>query len=272
MLPIEGNPSVQSEVVPAAISVFGEEGPVALAIVGAFGLVGLFLCYVGVTNLRRAYSIWTNEPIDAGSLHLESGVVEVQGEVEPIDDVGTLASEYTGTECVAYSYRRKEKRRTHSSTDDSGSNTEWKTVESGEQHCPFYVTDGTGAVAVDPVEATLSLDSERVGTSSIRTRKYEGLLKPGDTVHVFGQKLDASDGGAPADERSYVGAGDRAPAFTVSDTTEGWTVLRFTAKGLGLLVFGVLVVAFLSVGVLGPTDPLGSITDLIPTAGVLAIS
>lgn len=209
-----------------------------IGVVGLAAIVfGLWLVYSGAKNLKRAYAIWSNDPVDAGSLHVEEGVVEAEGTAEPIDEVAS--AEYTGTDCLAYTY---EKERTKERADlDEGTETEWHTVDSGSGSVPFYVSDDTGQAAVDPEGATFSLKPTRVD-SGAKTRKYEALLEPGDNVHVFGQKQQAAtEGGTLADERAFIGNGSGDSTFTVSGGTENRTIARFFAKGAGQFLFGVLV-------------------------------
>lgn len=116
--------------------------------------------------------------------------------------------------------------------------------------------DETGSVAVDPEGATISLDEERVATGA-RERKYEGRLEPSDFVHVYGQKRDAADGDAPDGESVYIGDGEETDAFTVSDTTEFWTVSRYVAKGVGMVVGGILGFALGTVGSLYLLEQVG---------------
>jgi hypothetical protein len=220
-----------------SIGPFSQDQLLLAAVVLVVIAVGFWLIYTGLKNLNRGYAIWSHDQIDAGSLHTEDGVVEVQGTAEPIDEVAS--AKYTGTDCLAYTYKKERKRRRQD--EDGNTQTEWDTVESGSYSIPLYASDDTGKAAVDPTEATLSLDSTRV-SGGHRTRKYEGRLEPGDTVHVFGQKQQAATkGGLLADERAFIGDGSGDSTFTVSDTTETRTVLRFLAKGAGLLLFGLLV-------------------------------
>lgn len=241
---------------PLAIGPFSDEmlaGAVITVAAGAFGLVTL---YRGVTSLRRGYRIASHDQVDAGSVHLEDGVVEVQGEAEPVD--GTIESAYTGTECLAYTYEKKRKERDHSGDD---SNTRWRTVDSGEGKTPFYVRDGSGRVAVDPADAAVSLDTDRV-SSGVRIRKYEGRLEPGETVHVYGEKIEpVSADEAPGGERLYIGDGGEDTSFTVSDTTETRTVLRYVATGVGTVIVSVLILALATVPTLVYTDRLSPIVE-----------
>lgn len=221
--------------------VSGEQALFGLLVAG-LGLVGLWLLYRGLSNLRSGFVIWSNDPIDAAAVRHESGVVEVQGSVKAIDGQ-TLSSKYTNTDCVAYDYTHKEKQHSHD-PDDHGSDTEWRTVDSGSNSRPFYVTDGSGQVAVDPEGAKISLDSESVASGG-GTRKSEGRLEPRDQVHVYGQKREDQEA-APGEESVYIGDGEETGRFTVSDTTEGRTVLRYVVKGAGMVV-----VALIFLGITG---------------------
>lgn len=225
--------------------------------------------------LVMAGRIWSNEPIPAGELHLEDGVVEVQGTAEPVvvEDVATddpvevtVPGRYSGIDSLAYTWEKKRKKRDIGSDDDNSDS--WSTVVEGEEAVPFYVADDTGRVAVDPEAATLSLKPElenKRRTGRYRVREYEGRLRPGDTVHVYGHKQHAAeaderlgeghvyahdgleDGNVHLDvplddETAYVGAGDGT--FKISDMTELRTVARSTARGLAYLAFGVFAVGF----------------------------
>lgn len=248
-------------------------GVFVAAMVGAGG----WSLYTGAMALVMAGRIWSNEPIPAGDLHLEDGVAEVQGTAEPvvIEESATdepvevtVPGRYSGVDCLAYTWEKKRKRRNVGNDDETDS---WSTVAEGEEAVPFYVADGTGRVAVDPEEATLSLEPElerKRRTGSYRVRKYEGRLEPGDTVHVYGHKRQATeaderigeghvyahdgleDGNVHLDdplddERAYVGAGDGT--FKISDTTELRTVARSTARGVAYLAFGVFAIGFVAV-------------------------
>ena len=130
---------------------------------------------------------------------------------------------------------------------------------------PFYVTDETGSVAVDPDGATVSLDTEKIsGGSEIdigpvdasTSKRYEGLLAPGDQVHVFGQKRDAQ-GDGPDGERFYIGDGGETDTFSVSDTTETRTIVRYIGGGLMSLILGLAALVaggFLALVLLGQVE------------------
>jgi hypothetical protein len=224
-------------------------------------VVGAYFLYRGFGNLQTGWTIWQNDPVDAGAVAGEDGVVEVQGEVEQLE-AELLTTKYSETPVVAYEYRREEKQRRPG--DDREDEKEWRTVERGTESQPFYVTDETGSVAIDPDGATVSLDAAQLsggvsadigGIEASTSKEFEGRLGPGDQVHVYGQKRDAQGDGLGG-ERFYIG--DGADTFTVSDSTEFRTSLRFLGKGLlfvllGLGAFG--VGAIVSLVVLGQLDP-----------------
>jgi hypothetical protein len=231
--------------------------PVVGAATLALVVVGPYLTYHALGTLQRGWTIWQNDPIDAGDVEYEDGVVEVQGEVEQLEDE-LLTTEYTDTEAVVHEYKLQE----HEENRSNEAGPEWQTVDSGTEAQPFYVTDETGRVAVDPDRATVSLDMNKVsGGSEIdigsvdtsTSKRHEGLLAPGDHVHVFGQKRDAR-GDGPDSARFYIGDGGETDTFSVSDTTETRTIVRYIGGGLLSLIFGLAALAvggFLSLVLLG---------------------
>lgn len=233
-------------------------------VLGAAGLalvvIGGYIVNNAVGDLRSGWTIWQNDPIDAGDVEYEDGAVEVQGEVEQIEDQ-LLTTEYTDTPAVAHEYKLQ----VHEENRTNEGGPEWETVDSGTEAQPFYVTDETGTVAVDPDGANVSLDMEKVsGGSEIdigsvdasTSKRHEGLLAPGDHVHVFGQKRTAQ-GDGPGDERVYIGDGGETETFSVSDTTETRTVVRYLGGGLTRLILGVAALAlggFLVLVLLGQVE------------------
>ncbi len=220
----------------------------------AFGGVGGYLLYKGVSSLVRGGRVITGDPIDAGDFHLAEGNVELEGTARPRDE--TLSARYTGTDVIGYTYQRKERKRTHDP--DGGTQTKWKTVAEGGEAVPFDVEDDTGRATVDPENADLTFDLENVGGGA-GTRKYEGRLEPGATVYVNGEKRDITEREGPlADVRAAVGGGED---LVVSDTTEGWTAARYTARGVLQSLIGLVfasVAAFVVASAFGvplPIDP-----------------
>ncbi|MUV89760.1 hypothetical protein GJ629_07510 [Halapricum sp. CBA1109] len=132
-------------------------GVAALALVA----IGVYLAYEALGNLQKGWTIRQSDPVGAGEVEYEDGIVEVQGTVEQLEDE-LLTTKYTDTPAVAYDYRVKE----HEENRPGDSGAEWQTVDSGTETQPFYVTDETGSVAVDPDGATISLDTEQVSGGS----------------------------------------------------------------------------------------------------------
>jgi len=214
----------------------------------AFGGVGCYMCYRGVTSLARGGRVISGDPIEAGDFHLAEGNVELEGTARPLGE--TVSAPYTDTDVLAYSYERKERRRDHDP--DGGTQTRWETVEQGGDAVPFEVVDDTGGVAVDPEGADLTFDTERTGDGGVGTRTYEGRLEPESTVYVNGTKGEVTEREGPlADERAAVGGGED---LVVSDTSEGWTAARYLGRGVGELLFGLVfaaVGAFVGASMLG---------------------
>lgn len=199
--------------------------------VAAFAGAGVVAVWWGAVNLRDGYEIWTHDPVDAAAVRHESGVVEVSGTAKPLH--GTVTAPYSNESCLAYEYRMEE-RQTDFDDDDT---TDWRTVESGEDSVPFLVEDDTGRVPVDPVGADISMNDTDYSSSS-RTRRIEGRVDVGETVHVFGHRHTDGDG-VLADEPVHVGDGDEVN-YRIADTSGGRAVLRLLAKGVGAVAFGVV--------------------------------
>lgn len=219
-------------------------GWVVFVIVGLAVLLGPYVLYVGVVKLRQAHRIFANDPVGAGEVGREEGIAEVEGTAGVLD--GTLSGKYSGRPAVAQSWRRE--RKESETTSDGETETSYETVSQGSDAAPFLVEDETGAVAVDPSGADLSIETSEVdphggglvsfGRDDPTYREYEGRIEPGDDVHVYGQVR--TDGDGPGDDRHYVGDGSEVEQFVVSDASELRTVLRYAGVGLLLVVVAVL--------------------------------
>jgi len=213
-------------------------GWVVLVLMGLAVLVGPWILLLGVRRLRKGYTIYANDPVDAGGAHLERGVVEVEGSARSLE--GTLTGTYSGEPAVAQTWRRERKQ--EETDDDGNTNESWRTVSRGSDSVPFLVEDQTGSVAVDPSGANLSIgtsevtrdDTIRFGNRDRTYREYEGRIEPGDTVHVYGQLREDDD--APGDEQRYIGGGSEVSEFVVSDGSELRTVLRYAGLGAALVL------------------------------------
>lgn len=213
---------------------------------------------IGVGSLVSAVRIGISDPITTTEVRTADGAVEVTGTAEPVviggenstdDGRVTLTAPTSRNTCLAYTWEKQERDR--STTGDN--RTTWQTTGEDEDAVPFYVADDSGRVAVDPTDATLSLDRSRERDQST-SREYEGRLHPGDDVHVYGQKrevagaddrfaadqmyvTDRSDDEAVSigdhlDVSVFIGAPPEDGTFKISDTGELRTTLRSVAKGV----------------------------------------
>ncbi len=205
---------------------------VTVVFLSIFVLVGVAVGAKGALNVYRGYRIWSNEPIPVNEVRLSDGVVEVEGEVKTVEG-NTFDAKYSGDEVVAHDWKKERRKR-----NSRRSGSSWKTRDSGEDGVPFRVFDGTGDVVVDPEGASLSLNKSTVSRSG-RTRKREGTLKPGDEVHVYGQKKNVVERRDDiGDANIYVGDGDAVPEFRITDGTEFSAVARLMVVGFFYVVFG----------------------------------
>lgn len=202
-----------------------------LAGVALLAAVGVLALWWGTRTVTDGYEIWSHEPITAAAVASASGVVEVTGEAEPLDD--TITAPYTETECLAHEYKTEVKEHDDVGHDEDDTGPEWRTVDQGSDEVPFVVADDSGEVAVDPAGAALSMETESLSTSGQR-RRTEERLDVGETVHVYGHRHDDGLG----DDDVYIGDGDGAN-FRIADTSAGRAVVRLFAKGVAAVVLGV---------------------------------
>lgn len=196
-----------------------------------FGGGGLVAIWWGAVNVRDGFEIWSHDPIDAAAVRHESGVVEVSGTADPLHD--TVTAPYSDEECLAYEYKRKERR--DDIGDDDDNTSEWRTIDSGDDSVPFLVEDDSGRVPVDPDGADISME-KRDYSSSMRTKQQESRLDPGETVHVFGHKHTDGDG-VLSDQPVHIGDGEQVN-YRIADTSGSRAVVRLFAKGVGAVAFG----------------------------------
>ena len=126
---------------------------VPLVLVALVGLVAVAFLADGVRHGRRAFRVYRNEPVDVASAANASGVVEVEGTVEPHEV--TLVAPFSGEACVVCQYEVEEYR-------SSGKSSHWETIHSGGGRRPFVLADGSGRLLVEPEGASLALDEAAV--------------------------------------------------------------------------------------------------------------
>ena len=199
--------------------------------------IGGYLIVWGVNGLRRATSVWRSDPIPIDESHLTDGTIEIEGTAETL--VETASVPYSDRTCLAYSAKKQRKER--EKNDDGEWETNWNTVSSPSGSVPFNVVDDTGSIAVDPGAATLGMDGEYSNRSG--DIKYsENRIDPGDEVHVIGQKRSVTETRPElGDATEYVGDGDDAPTFRITDGSELETVVRMFGRSAASIVLGTLI-------------------------------
>ena len=171
----------------------------------------------GLTRLRTAVRLRQNDPADIQTVRTASnGMVEFTGTAVELD--GTVEGKYSGEECLAYGWERKEEQYngTYTPTDD------------GAEGEPFLVRDATGEIAVDPAGTLKYGDPEKwepesdvrpveeepdrlprldVARPESDVRLVEERIEAGDQVHVYGRKQSVVERQDGLDTESiYVGS------------------------------------------------------------------
>ncbi len=199
--------------------------------------IGGYLIVWGLNGFWRGISVWRSDPIPIEESHLTDGTIEIEGAAETL--VETASAPYSGRTCLAYSAKKQRKER--EKNDDGEWETNWNTISSPSGSVPFNVVDDTGSIAVDPEAATLGMDGEYSNRSG--DIKYsENRIDPGDEVHVIGQKRSVTETRPELDDATeYIGDGDAAPTFRITDGSELETVVRMFGRSAASIVFGTLI-------------------------------
>lgn len=212
-----------------------ENDPLLLACLGLAGGMALFIFGFRV---RKRYKVIEHTPTSKVR-SVAVGLVELQGVAEI--ETAPMLSPFAQTECVYYSYKVEERRK-------SGKNTRWVTVASGQSSSPFRVKDDTGSLLILPSGATCSFavdqnyrmqlfssaseDTFKAGLERIGFN-YQGLfgdkplrcsetyIQPGDQLFVLGTATRRK--GTIDSERNqdnlYIAKGDNS-YFILADHSE----------------------------------------------------
>jgi len=215
---------------------------IGLLVVSVAGmLLGGYLIVWGVNGLRRAVAVWRSDPIPIEEAYLVDGTIEVEGAAEQL--VETTNAPYSGRTCLAYSAKKKRKER--EKNDDGEWETNWNTVSSPSGSVPFGVADNSGSIAVDPESATLGMDREYSNRSG-DVKYSERRIDPGDEIHVIGQKQSVSETRPElGDAMAYIGDGDEAPTFRITDGSELETVVRMFGRSAASIAFGAIALGLI---------------------------
>jgi hypothetical protein len=160
---------------------------------------GLALFIFGFSRLRRMRLLQDTPTSTIRGVAM--GTAELVGKAV---ERTPLLSVLTGTPCVWHRYTVEEER--------SGSKGEkrWVKVREGVSNDLFYLDDGTGRLAVDPMGAEMNIDNRRRwqdGAGSAfslagRRRRYtEWLILPTGKLYLFGYVKSVRDAAADRRER-----------------------------------------------------------------------
>lgn len=223
-----------------------------LAVAGFIG--GLILMGTGFVDYIR-YDRIRNTPRSTVRA-LAMGPVEVRGTVNPRE---ILKAPFSGRECVAVYWGVEQKKRM--------GKTKWTPVDAGADTAQFLLDDGTGAVRVDPWDASLGVEEwtqvveadetapEPIarfaagnGTVTLAGRTYrftEKIIRPGEEVYVLGVAQQDEEGTVIADT-------DRVP-FTISDMAENRMQRMLRWDAAVQVLGGALLAVWMFASLLGMT-------------------
>ena len=221
----------------AELPLDGPVGWLTIVVLGVMLPVGPWILRWSGRQFQHGYTMLANEAVGAGDAHHESGVVEVKGTAASLGE--TLPGTYSDEPALVQKWHRvKEEERTDS---DGNTTTSERRLGGGSDAVPFLLEDETGAVAVDPSGASLSVSESHIHHGPSDIKHYEGRIEPGDSVYVYGQLLEAEDSAnAPGEKRTYIGNGDEVAEFVVSDSGQLSTVFGYFIWGLLMMVVGLV--------------------------------
>lgn len=201
-------------------------------------LVGGVFFLMVARHARESVAVIRNRPISATAVADVTGVVEVQGAAQPIIEDG---EEFHPDDPILYTERIERVTDTEVDNTTPSSTT---TVSEDEQKIPFLVEDSSGTVAVDPQGATLNFRERRTSRGG-RRQRYRGDIKPGDTVHVFGEKRTVDDPeDAPGSDPYFISNGSNVPNFTITDRGQVRTIIGRIKRMISLGFVGVMLLLF----------------------------
>jgi hypothetical protein len=214
-------------------------------------VAGIYLIRVGFRRWQQRKLIRDTPTENARSLSI--GPSELKGKAVT-EDMSPARAPFSDEECVLAKYEVKEYREDN---DDDGGGS-WHTIDEDVLHQPFYVTDGTGYVLVEPHdEATYDLDPEDWETTYVDSseqgpapiqqfvqandslsfpsdrggkdhdRKYrQNLIRLDESVYVYGTVQPRDEVEVGADNagrltvRKVTDDSMREPMFMISDDEE----------------------------------------------------
>lgn len=127
--------------------------------VGVLGVGGLYL-YRASRSFRSAYTLRQRRPVPIREAVDHSGMVELEGTVAPIDSK-TVTAPFSGTDCLAYTYRTEERIDSSTPADaPRSSDGKYVILDEGTEAVEFFLEDETGRVRVDPTNGEFEFSTE----------------------------------------------------------------------------------------------------------------
>lgn len=143
-------------------------GQAQIGCLGAASAVGLLAWAAALRRARAMGNIATSRIASAAQ-----GYVELQGRTNTSD---LIYSPLSHTACIWYRYRVYER---------SGSDDDWREVESGTSSATFDLVDGSGSCTIDPDHAEV-VGAEVHTRYQGNTKHVESLLHGGRTLYALG--------------------------------------------------------------------------------------
>jgi len=220
------------------------DGTIALAALGLFVLVGLFILIAAVGRFRAWWRLRASGASAPG--RLDTGQTEAEGTAKPLEE--TLTSPHEGADCVVYEHTVEERRIDHDP--DGGTQREWHTVTDETHSVPFVIEGEHEEAVVDPEGATNLLE-ESVSTRQGDRRTTITRLDVGEPAYVAGEAVRAGEADVPTDGQRHVVKGPSTwvpnalrrlyeDPFVVSDAKEGTAERRLLWSGVKLFGLAVL--------------------------------
>jgi len=243
----------------------------SLAITIIFSL--LFLAW-GLRSLHRKRLIDDTPTLKTMGVFI--GLAELKGTAE---SENPITSYITGTKCVQYSWSIEERwsRQVTETVRDSDGKTRrktrtesgWRTVDHGGKSPTFYLKDDTGAIKIDPRNASLEVDTalnvtvgrsdplyydkgprRAVAHSRHRRRFTETLIPLHAPIYVIGQARERQD--MVAVEIAY---DEEEPLYVISTRDEKQVSSGYKNQFLLLGVFGLIISLFVPMLLVESTTP-----------------
>lgn len=246
-----------------------DDDPIIYACLG-FG-AGIFFFFNGFKLLKRKRLMENTPTSNVRSLAM--GFCEIYGEAKTGID-GVLKSPFSGEDCLYFSYKIEEYRR-------SGKRSRWVTINKGSDYVPFMLDDDTGMVLVNPGQAEFDIPTDNVFSSSTgkdaplaitsflqkkglaatgllgwnKTMRYtESFIRPGEWLYILGTAKDnprVDEATAVHGHLDVMITCDKNNLFYISDKSEKscigdhvWSIFFRIWGGAGLTILCLAYILF----------------------------